>query len=295
MIPEPVQFLFSENINIYIQSFGSPFFDILFKALTNAGAEPSYIFLASLIFWCHNKKTGILAMYVILFSALTAIFTKNLLGMPRPPEYLQKIPENGFGFPSAHATVSSGFWGYLGGRIRKRWFIIVGATAIVAVSFSRIYLGVHYAGDVIGGIFFGLMVVLIFFKAEPAILAGLQKLSIVSKYFVAVVIPVIFMLTAAMQRSLVIEQMEIGIVMLSIGIGYLLEEEHICFEDARNNKQRFRRAFAGVFLLAIVYLISHFVFSDFIFFKYPALGLTSTFLVPWVISRIELSNNSMLK
>lgn len=295
MMRESVQFLFRENINIYIQSFGNPFLDFLFRAVTNAGDEPAYIFLASLIFWCYKKKTGIQTMYVILFSALTAIFAKNLFGMPRPHEYIQKIPENGFGFPSGHATVSSGFWGYLGGSIKKREIILLAVVAIVAVSLSRIYLGVHYAGDVIGGIFLGFMIVLIFFKAGPSIITGLQRLNMISKYSVAVIIPVIFILTAAMQRSLVVEQMEIGIVMLSINIGYLLEEEHIGFEDARNNKQRFMRAMAGIILLAIVYLISHFIFSDFIFFKYPALGLTSTFIVPWAISRMELSDKSMLK
>ncbi len=295
MTPGPVQFLFSDNINIYLQSFGNPVTDIFFKAVTNAGGEPVYIFLASLIFWCYSKKTGIRAMYVILFSALAAIFTKNLFGMPRPPEYLHKILETGFGFPSGHAMVSSGFWGYLGGRIRNLRIIFIGSVTITAVSLSRIYLGVHYAGDVVGGIFFGILLALIFLKAESIFAVRFQGLGRKSKYFIAFAIPVIFILTASIERGFVVEQVEAGIVMISVGIGYLLEEENIVFNDARNNKQRFKRAIAGVFLLVVVYLISYFVFSDFIFFKYPALGLTSTFIVPWAISRMELSNNSMLK
>ncbi len=287
----PVQFLFNENINIYLQSFGNRYIDIFFKVVTDAGSEPVYIFLASLMFWCYSKKIGIRAMYVILFSSLAAIFAKNLLGMPRPPAYLYKIPETGFGFPSGHALVSAGFWGYLGSKIKNQFFVFAGALAILLVSLSRIYLGVHYAGDVVGGIFFGLLLALIFFKAEQAVVLVLRGRR--SKYLVAVIIPLILMLTAMMQRSLVGEQVEIGIVMASISIGYLLEEERITLEDAKNNEQRIKRAIAGIFLLAVIYSISHFLFSDYIFFKYPALGLTSTFLAPWVFTRMESASKNI--
>lgn len=290
MIPEPAQFLFSENINIYLQSFGNRYLDIFFTAVTNAGSEQVYIFLASLIFWCYSKKTGIRAMYVILFSAFAAIFAKNLFGMPRPPEYLRKIPETGFGLPSGHAQVSSGFWGYMGSRIRKSWFIMVAALAILSISISRVYLGVHYAGDVAGGIIFGLVIAYISYKAEPCITSRLQRIGRQSKYLVAVIIPVLLVTLASRQSSLLKEQTEIGVIMASISIGYLLEEERICFEDARNNKQRIKRAFAGVLLLAMVYLVSALFFPGLIFFKYAALGVTLTLIAPWVFARMESSS-----
>ena len=93
MTLEPIQFLFNDNINIYLQSYGNAFVDNLFKAITTFGSEPVYVFLASLIFWCFSKKTGLRVMYVILFSAFATILAKNLFAMPRPPEYLYKIAE----------------------------------------------------------------------------------------------------------------------------------------------------------------------------------------------------------
>ncbi len=175
---EPAGFLFSENIITSLQGFGSPFLDKIFKAITTAGSEPACIFLALLIFWCFSKKTGIRAMYVILFSAFAAILLKNLFNMPRPPEYLHKIEENGFGFPSGHAQVSSGFWGYMGCRFQNMWVIFTGTVAVLSISLSRVYLGVHYAGDVIGGIIFGLIVALISFKVEPAVINKSGKLNL---------------------------------------------------------------------------------------------------------------------
>ncbi|HEY9247366.1 MAG TPA: phosphatase PAP2 family protein [Candidatus Methanoperedens sp.] len=283
MIPGPVQFLFSENINIYLQNLGNPSIDIFFKVITNAGSEQAYIFLASLIFWCCNKNIGIRTMYIILFSAMAAILAKNIFGLPRPPVYLHKVQESDFGFPSGHALVSSGFWGYLGGKTKNRFVAFGGAAAIFLISVSRIYLGVHYAGDVIGGIFVGLLAAFLYLKLEPMInrLGSVR----ISQYLIAVA--VIFVLTATIQRSLVREQMEIGIVMASISVGYIIEEEHIGLADPKNNKQRIKRAIVGVFLLTVIYSISYLLFSDNIFFKYPSLGLTTTLLAPWVFTGME--------
>lgn len=289
----PVQILFNDNINIYLQSFGNPALDALFKAITDIGSLPSYILLASLILWCFGKRTGIRSLYVVLFSASAAIFAKNLFAMPRPPEYLHKVQENDFGFPSGHAFISSGFWGYLGGTIRKSWLIFVGAVAILFISLSRIYLGVHYLGDVVGGIIFGLLVALIFLKAEPGITGSLERLGRIPGYFVALTLPVVLVAIAIMQRDILIEQEEIGLVMAGIGVGYLLEEERVGFADATDNRQRIKRAVIGVAVLGIIYLISSVLLlinPDFIFFKYAALGFASTFIAPWVIAKFELKN-----
>jgi len=290
---EPPRFFFNENIITNLQGFGSPFLDIIFKAITTAGSEPVYILLASLIFWCFSKKTGLRAMYVILFSAFAAILLKNLFSMPRPPEYLHKIEENGFGFPSGHAQVSSGFWGYLGCKIRNKWIIFVGAAAVLSISLSRIYLGVHYAGDVIGGIIFGLMVALIAFKAEPEVINKLGKLNRSSKYFIVVALPLMVVAIGYIQHILLLDQLETGLVMGSIGVGYLLEEEYVKLQDAENNAERIRRAVVGIVAVGIIYLIlSELLLIDqnFIFFKYPELGIASTFLAPWIFKKIEAKN-----
>lgn len=291
MALEPAQFFFNENVNIYLQSLGNPFLDILFKAVSNVFSEQVYIFLATLIFWCYSKKTGIRAMYVILFSAFAAILAKNLFGMPRPSEYLHKIEENEFGFPSGHALLSSSFWGYMGYWTKDRLMVVVGALAILSVSLSRIYLGVHYVGDIVGGIIFGLLVVLVFVKAESGIINRLEKLNRSSKYIVAVSIPVIMLIIASMQRGLMKEQVEIGLVMGGIGVGCLLENERVRFAEAKNNKQRMKRAAIGVAVLGIIYLISSLLFlvnPNFVFFKYAALGFASTYIAPWAFTRMKV-------
>lgn len=293
----PIQLLFSENTNVFFRDIGTPLLDTLFKFLTNAGSEPVYVFLASLIFWCINKKTGIRAMYVILFSAYTVLLAKNLIGLPRPPAYLHKVSENDFGFPSGHAQVSSGFWGYLGLRSKKTCVIIVGTIAVFLVSLSRVYLGVHYPGDVVGGIIFGLLVAFISYKGEPRFLNIFNRQSRSSKYLIVLSFPAIFVLIASLQGGLMIEQIELGLVMASVGFGYLLEEEKIKFSDVKNNKQAVERAFIGILFLGSIYLISGILFLInplFIYFKYGALGFSSVFIVPWVFKKIEEREKQLL-
>lgn len=285
-----LQFLFGESTIIYLQGLGNPFLDLLFLAITSIGSQPLYFLLASITFWCFSKKTGIKVMYVTLISAFAAIYAKNLFGMPRPAEHLQKIRESGLGFPSGHAAIASGFWGYLVYKIKNPWLIFAGAAAIFSVSLSRVYLGVHYPGDVLGGILFGISVALISGKAEYVIINKSQRLSRRSKYLLAVILPLILVIMAYMQSGTLSEQVNTGMVMAGIGAGYLLEEERIRFEDAKNNKKRITRVFTGVSLLAIIYLASSMMLlinTSFIFFEYAAMGFASTFIVPLVFTRME--------
>jgi len=292
MIWGPLGFLFSEDINIYLQGIGNPFIDLLFLAVTNIFSEPGFLLIATVIFWCFDKKTGIRLMYVVLLSSFIAIFAKNLFGMPRPPEYLQKIKEPGFGFPSGHALISSGFWGYLAGNVKNPRIVIFGAASILAVSLSRIYLGVHYAGDVLGGIVLGLLTAFILLKTESGITATFNRFSYKSKYLVVVLFPSILTALAFFQPGLIMDQLETGIVMASVGTGYILQEGYIRLEDAKNNKQRFNRAIAGMLLLAIVYLISSIIFLNFSFFVHAMLGLTSTLIAPWIFDKMEIRSKS---
>ena len=282
-----VHFLFSENINIYLQDIGNPFLDFLFLAISAIFSEPGLLLLSSIIFWCFDKGIGIRLMYLTLLSAFVAIFAKSIFGMPRPPEYLHKTPANGFGFPSGHVLPTSGFWGYLVVRLKNPPVIIMAATSIIAISLSRVYLGVHYVGDVAGGILFGLSIVLITLRTEPGILKLLKGLERKSKYFVAVMLPLIPLTISTIQWGLLSEQVEIGIVMAGIGVGYLLEEDHMRFENAKNNKQRIRRFLAGMLTLSVIYFSSNLMFSDLIILKYGALGLSSTFIAPWVFAIME--------
>lgn len=98
----------------------------------------------------------------LLGAILIGDITKALVGRPRPPvEHLQNVSSPSF--PSGHATQASAFWFSAAlalhhARIRPRLVAAAPAGAVVivvAVAWSRVYLGVHYPSDVTAGVLAG--------------------------------------------------------------------------------------------------------------------------------------------
>lgn len=105
-----------------------------------------------------GKRPG---LCVTLNLALTLVLNqllKNIIQRPRP-EGFRLVEASGYSFPSGHSMVSMAFFGLIiwlvWHRVRNRRarIALCGAFALVIflIGFSRIYLGVHYASDVIAG------------------------------------------------------------------------------------------------------------------------------------------------
>lgn len=106
-----------------------------------------------------DRRDGARLLAVGIGALALVVLVKGLFGMPRPPESVMLIAEDGNGFPSGHATGSAAFYGGLAalldvGTRRRRWLAAGGLIAVVA--FTRVALGVHYLVDVIAGVALGL-------------------------------------------------------------------------------------------------------------------------------------------
>lgn len=122
------------------------------------------IFSILLFLW--EKKSYILPFwFTILGSELFAFIAKIAINRPRPDGALPVYIEDSSSFPSGHATIAAALYGFLTyfffKNIRKRKnkinIFFLGVVIILLIGLSRLYLGVHFLSDVIGGYLIGFL------------------------------------------------------------------------------------------------------------------------------------------
>ena len=105
-----------------------------------------------------GRRPGLCAAVNLVLATLLNLLLKTLVQRPRPEGY-RLVAESGFSFPSGHSMVAMAFYGLLIWMVWRyekdalvRWLGVIGfGLVIVLVGLSRIYLGVHYASDVLAG------------------------------------------------------------------------------------------------------------------------------------------------
>ena len=143
-----------------IQTIANPFFDVLFQIITMFGEDSLAIVVMAVIYWTYNKKLGEYIAYSTLTSASINGMVKNIFKAKRPIgeegiRSLRTETAGGYSFPSGHSQGAASFYGAVAVYLRKKWVSILCIITILAVGFSRMYLGVHWPKDVVGGILLG--------------------------------------------------------------------------------------------------------------------------------------------
>jgi undecaprenyl-diphosphatase len=164
---------FLQNLDIklflYLNSQNSLFFDKIMWFISGRFEWiPLYLALIFWIFYRFRKKGWIILALTLLVFALSDAgsvhFFKNVFERLRPsrnPELEGMVHiVNGYrgglyGFISAHAANTFGLAVFMSLVFRKKWFVISILIWASVVSYSRIYLGVHYPSDVIVGAIWG--------------------------------------------------------------------------------------------------------------------------------------------
>ena len=139
-----------------------------FKVVTLSGNFGVVFIVAGVImlFFRRTRKLGVCSLLALLFGMLfTNITLKNSVARPRPfsdatSEFYSlwkaagSLKESGYSFPSGHTTAATAFSVSLFIALNKRYswaFLLIP----VLMGFTRIYFVVHYATDVLGGLFVG--------------------------------------------------------------------------------------------------------------------------------------------
>ena len=152
-----------------ISDFATP----IAKFITNFGGAIFIITLMITLFiLIKDKKIGLSIFLNLVIATTLNQLLKRILQRPRPTEY-RIIEETGYSFPSGHSMVSMAFYGYLIYLIYKyvenkyiKWTLIVLLSILIcSIGISRIYLGVHYTSDVLGGFLASISYLVIYISA----------------------------------------------------------------------------------------------------------------------------------
>ena len=131
-------------------------------------ADPFYfaVVAVGLSVWLIMKKDtydAALFLASLIVAVLSLTVLKNYLQVTRPVSDIYRV--SGWSFPSGHATLSTSFFFLLSYIFYKKMktergkviLIISSFAGVILVSFSRLYLGAHWALDILAGIALGLM------------------------------------------------------------------------------------------------------------------------------------------
>lgn len=295
---------FQLNILKFFQSMRNPILNAFFLILTISTEVPVVVLLTAIMYWCINKKYGQKLLFALIPNIVINTGIKELVKEPRPIgakglKSLRTETATGYSFPSGHTQTATTFWTSLILIFKQKWIYILGSIMILGVGLSRLYLGVHWPVDVVGGWIFGIVFTVIFAK-----LFDIVDESKNYKLLFLVLIPfIIFIFIVKSESYVKILGLLVGLI-----LGYIIEDKFINFKTINNYKEKVNfsskvitnkehrimcvyRFILGIITLGILYLALNFIMPDkviFNFIRYLVISLYAVAGVPALFKIIKL-------
>jgi membrane-associated phospholipid phosphatase len=162
----------------------------LMKLASFLGSLVFFILVMPLFYWCWDARLGFRVGLILILSQGLNSALKIAFHSPRPYWISQEVipyvrgssfgMPNGssFGMPSGHAQDAVCVWGLIASYIQRPWAWAMALGMILLIGISRIYLGVHFPGDVIVGWAVGALILAAFLITEPFVSQRLKKLNL---------------------------------------------------------------------------------------------------------------------
>lgn len=280
---------------VWLQQF-SPQLDLPFKAFTFLGNEEFFMLILPFVYWSLDRRTGARLAILFLFSAYVNTVAKALAGQPRPFQYDKVVQPliraGGGGFPSGHTQSAVVIWGYLAAAFRRPWLWVVAGALILLIPLSRVYLGVHFPTDLLGGYLIGTALLLLYLRFEPAVEEWLSQKGLPLQLFLALGLPALLLLLFVAKERYVISSVA---VLMGVGLGLVLERRWVGFDSGGGLGMRAVRFILGVAILFALQVGLKAAFSGldpellFRFIRYLLIGLWIALGGPWLFMKLRMA------
>jgi membrane-associated phospholipid phosphatase len=183
--------VFRTDFNHWAQSIDVTGFKELMQFISAVGSTYPVILICLIVLSGLHFRKGWILLNMIAFTTILTVFLKEVVDFPRPiavdaslkayggdlttinltplqpkdnwsffsDELLLQTRQLDFGqqgLPSGHTSIHIAIWFGLAILFRKKWIWVTGSAMVLLMMISRTFLGVHYLGDVLGGLLLGL-------------------------------------------------------------------------------------------------------------------------------------------
>ena len=283
------------EVVLWFQQF-SPALDLPFKSLTFLGNLEFFLVFMPFIYWCMNRRMGARLLVLFLISAYANAIAKGLAGQPRPFQYDPRVKPlmhaAGGGLPSGHTQGAVVVWGYLAFQIRSTKFWIIAGFLMIVIPVSRLYLGVHFPTDLLGGYFLGALLLVLYLHFAPKVESWLTAKGFIWQISTAVILPILLFWVSPQGSRYA--SSACGALMGFLP-GIALERRWIRFCSDGSFFKRSMRFVVGLIVLLGIWLGLRFALSGlepvslFRAFRYASVGLWGALGAPWLFVRLRLA------
>lgn len=234
-----------------LHTIRNPLFDLFFKFLNFFDTQEFVFILIPAIWVGYSWRAGVRLFYLLALSSVVNSALKMFFAFPRPfhlEPSLAVIKVTGFGFPSGGAQQAVLLSALLVYTFRSRWAWIVGLNYFFWISLSRLYLGVHFPIDILGGWALGLIFLCLYIYVRPGLERRLNKWNDILLLLLSQTLP-LFLLCSGKFR-------EISLGAMGVGFGlFLCSRYHLFLALPKKKMEMFQRAFLAVFGIFFLYRV----------------------------------------
>lgn len=304
-----------------LQTF-SPALDGIMNGFTFLGRIEFYLLFIPFIYWAVDRRIGVRALLLLIYTDLLSSSFKLLFHQPRPywlGGVKELSAETSYGIPSSHASNSLAVGGYLITQVRQNWARWLIGIVVFFIAFSRMYLGVHFPQDVLFGWLIGFAMLWAYAQWGTSLRNWLDGMSLSAQIGLGFLCSLLMVITGFVIRTLIAatpdpaewskyatearniyQFITLGGAAFGTWAGYALTRRYARFDAAGAWGKRIVRYLLGILGLLILYFGLDLAFAALApdasplgyllrYIRYSLATFWATFLAPWVFLKTKLA------